>query len=224
MKVITTTLILALGVLSTFVTTAQNKGKQFKGTITYQITYPESNLSASQLAAMPQTMVLKLNENKSRAELKMGEMNQVLLLDSEAKTTVILIDITGKKAAIKPKKGTDRPMGKEPIVESANESREIAGYVCKKANIHYGDEKSKSNPIQVYYSEEVGNNKIFYDNEYRNLTGIPLEFKYKMQGMNMLLTATKIEEGRVANREFEIPSDYKESTPEELRQMFGGGM
>lgn len=224
MKILTTTLLLTIGMLSAFVSTAQNKGKQFKGTITYQITYPESNLSASQLAAMPQNMVLKLNENRSRAELKMGEMNQVLLLDSDAKTTVILIDVVGKKAAIKPKKGADRPTGKEPIVEPANETREIAGYICKKANIHFGDEKSKSNPISVYYSDEVGTNKIFYDNEYRNLTGIPLEFRYKMQGMNMLLTAIKIEEGRVSNREFEIPSDYKESTPEELRQMFGGGM
>ncbi len=224
MKIRVTSILLILFVFTTLMATAQNKGKQFKGTITYQISYPESNLSASQLTAMPQTMVLKLNEGKSRAELKMGEMNQVLLLDSEAKTTVILIDIMGRKAAIKPRKGSDRPLGKEPIVESANESKEIAGFVCKKANIHYGDEKSKANPIEVYYSEEVGSNKIFYDNEYRNLTGIPLEFRYKMQGMNMLLTATKVEEGRVANREFDIPSDYKESTPEELRQMFGGGM
>lgn len=224
MKIKATTILLVLITFTAFLATAQNEGKQFKGTITYQISYPESNQSASQLTTMPQTMILKLNEGRSRAELNMGEMNQILLLDSEAKTTVILIEIMGKKAAIKPKKGADRPLGKEPIVEPANESKEIAGYVCKKVNIHYGDEKSKSNPIEVYYSEEVGSNKIFYDNEYRNLTGIPLEFRYKMQGMNMLLTATKIEEGRVANREFDIPSDYKESTPEELRQMFGGGM
>jgi hypothetical protein len=204
-------------------TIAQSKGKEFKGTITYQISYPDANMSAAQLKSMPQTMVLKLNGNKSRAELNMAEMNQVLLLDSDAKTTVVLVSVGGQKVAIKPNKA-NRPLGKEPIMEAANETKEIAGFVCKKANINFGDERSKANPIEVYYSEEVGGNKIFYDNEYRNLTGIPLEFKYKMQGMNMLLTAVKVEKGRVSNKEFDIPSDYKESTPEQLRQMFGGGM
>jgi hypothetical protein len=58
-------------------------------------------------------------------------------------------------------------------------------------------------------------------------TGLYLVFQwrfyYKMQGMSMLLTATTVEKGKVSNRDFEVPSDYKEMTPEELRQMFGGG-
>lgn len=199
------------------------KGEGFKGTITYNITYPDANLDASQMASMPRTMTLTINGSKSKAEIKTPEMDQTLIMDSEAKTTVILVNINGKKASIKPKK-SDRPLGREPIVDPANESREIAGYVCKKGNIHFGDEKSKSTPIPVYYSEELGNNKIFYDNEYRNLPGIPLEFRYKLQGMNMLLTATKVDKGRVSGREFDIPSDYKETTPDDLRKMFGGGM
>lgn len=203
---------------------AQGKGGSFKGTITYQISYPDANLDASQLAQMPKTMTLKLNGNKAKAELPMREMNQTLILDSDAKTTIVLVDINGQKASLKPKKNANPANTKEPITEPTAETKEIAGYVCKKVNIHYGDERSKNNPSVVYYSEELGNNKVFYDNEYKNLAGIPLEFKYKMQGMNMLLTATKIEKGKISNKEFEVPSDYKESTPEDLRRMFGGGM
>lgn len=215
------TILTLLSLLSITISFAQGDG--FRGTITYQISYPDANLDASQMSGMPQTMTLTINGSKSKAEIKMPEMDQTLIIDSEAKTTVILVNINGKKAAIKPKKG-ERPLGKEPVVDPANESKEIAGYVCKKGNIHYGDEKSKANPIPVYYSDELGNNKIFFDNEYRNLPGIPLEFRYKLQGMNMLLTAVKVEKGRVSGREFEIPSDYKETTPDELRKLFGGGM
>lgn len=222
MKLKTTTILLALSFLTAFTAIAQSKGNAFKGTITYQVTYPDANISAAQAASMPKSVTLKLNGNKTRAEIDMAEVNQVLLLDSDAKSTIILVDINGQKAAINPKKN-ERTLGKEPVVEPASETKEIAGYVCKKANIHFGDEKSKASPIEVYYSDEIGNNKIFYDNEYRNLTGIPLEFRYKMQGMNMLLTATKVESGRVSNRDFEVPSDYKEMTTEELRQMFGAG-
>lgn len=224
MKLIKTTLLILLAVTFSFAASAQSKGDSFKGKITYKITYPESNLDATQLSAMPQYMVLTLSGNKSKAEMNMAEMDQVLLMDAEAKSTIILVNIAGQKLAIKPKKAGDRPLGKEPIVEPAAETKEIAGYVCKKANIHFGDEKSKASPSTVYFSDELGNNKIFYDNEYRNLSGIPLEFKYKMQGMNMLLTASKIEPGRVKDKEFDVPTDYKETTPEDLRKMFGGGM
>ncbi|HLN53024.1 MAG TPA: hypothetical protein VK212_04905 [Lentimicrobium sp.] len=224
MKLIKTTVLLVVAVIFSMAANAQTKGNAFKGKITYQISYPESNLDASQLSAMPQFMVLTLSGNKSKAEMSMAGMDQTLLMDSDAKSTSILLTINGQKVAIKPNKDGDRPLGKEPIVEPAGETKEIAGYMCKKANIHFGDEKSKASPISIYYSDELGNNKIFFDNEYRNLTGIPLEFKYKMQGMSMLLTATKIEPGKVKDREFEIPSDYKVTTPEELRKMFGGGM
>lgn len=199
---------------------AQGKGDAFRGVITYNVTYPNSNMDESQLAAMPKIMKVMLNGNKTRAEVTSGGINQILLTDSDAKTTFILADLHGSKMAIKA--NTASKVNKEPIVEPTNETKEIAGYVCKKANIHYGDERTKANPIVVYYTNEIGNNKLFYDNEYRNLDGIPLEFNYKYQGMNMLLTAVKIEKSKVSNREFEVPSDYKVTTPEEVRKMYGG--
>jgi len=48
------------------------KGNDFKGTITYKITYPDANLDAAQMSSMPQTMILYLNGPKSKAELKTG--------------------------------------------------------------------------------------------------------------------------------------------------------
>lgn len=223
MKQKTLTICMSLLILVAFSATAQKEGSPFKGSITYNVSYPESSMSEAQTASMPQVIKILMNGSKTRAEVNMNGMNQVLLTDSEAKTTTVLLDMMGKKIALKPKSG-DRPLGREPIVELANESKEIAGYMCKKANIHFGDENSKANPIEVYYTEAIGNNKLFYDNEYRNLPGIPLEFKYKLQGASMLLTATSIDKGKVSNRDFEVPSDYVESTPEQLRQMFGGGM
>lgn len=221
---LTTTIFLTLALIFSVVESkAQSKGQEFKGTITYQITYPDMNIDAAQMKTMPQTMVLKVNGSRSRADITMSGIDQIMLMDSEAKTTTILLTLNGEKLALKPNK-TKGPSGKEPIVEPANESKDIAGFVCKKANIHFGDDRTKANPIEVYYSEEVGSNKLFYDNEYRNLNGIPLQFRYKMQGMNMLLTAVKVEKGKVSNKEFEVPSGYKETTPEQLRQMFGGGI
>jgi GLPGLI family protein len=202
---------------------AQKAGSPFKGFINYDITYPDAKMEASQIAMLPKTMKVSLNGNKARIDMKMPSMSQIVLMDADQKTTTILIDMMGSKIAMKPNKKNESANAKEPVIVITSETKEIAGFVCKKAEINFGDEKSLGSPIIVYYTDQIGNNKLFYDNEYKTLPGIPMEFQYKMQGMNMLLTASSVEKGKVSNRDFEVPSDYKEMTPEEIRQMFGGG-
>ncbi len=201
----------------------QKAGSPFKGVINYDITYPDTKMEASQMAMLPKTMKVSLNGNKARIDINMPSMSQIVLIDADQKTTTVLIDMMGSKIAMKPNKKNESAKSKEPVIVNTSETKEIAGFVCKKAEINFGDEKSIGSPIIVYYTDAIGDNKIFYDNEYRTLPGIPMEFQYKMQGMNMLLTARSVEKGKVSNRDFEVPSDYKEMTPEELRQMFGGG-
>jgi GLPGLI family protein len=202
---------------------AQKPGSPFRGVINYKVSYPDSKMEASQQAMLPQTIKVSLSGNKTRIEVAMASLSQIILLDSDQKTTTILLDLMGQKVAMKPNKKTERTDSKEPVIKILPETKEIAGFLCKKAEISFGDEKSKATPLIVYYTESIGNNKIFYENEYRTLPGIPMEFQYKMQGMNMLLTASSVEKGKVTNREFEVPSEYKEMTPEQLREMFGGG-
>ena len=143
---------------------AQRPGSAFKGTINYKITIPDAKTDDQQTGT-PQAMKVLLNGNKARIELMMVPISQIVLLDDDAHTTKLLLYLMGQKVAMNPKSAEGRPAGKEPIVETKPETKEIAGYLCKKAEIHYGDERSKENPIIVYYTEEIGNNKIFYDNE-----------------------------------------------------------
>jgi hypothetical protein len=208
---------LAMVTIIGLVSISAQKGSAFKGTINYKVSTPEANVQG----AVPQDIKVILSGNKARIEMTMAAINQIIILDSDAQTTVALLDVMGQKIALKPKRSAER-LNREPIVEVTTETKEIAGYLCKKANIHYGDEQSKANPTVVYFTDQIGNNKIFYDNEYRTLPGIPMEFNFKMQGMSMQLVASSVEKGKVSNKDFEIPSDYKETTPEELRQMFGG--
>jgi len=202
---------------------SQKPGSPFKGVITYQIAYPEGKIDASQQNSMPKTLKVSLNGNKSRIDMNMNALSQIVLMDAEAKTTTVLLDLMGTKVAMKPNKRTDLP-AKEPVIKIIpGDVKEIAGFACKKAEIQVGGEKSTQAPTIVYFTDAIGNNQIFYDNEFAGLQGIPMEFDYKMQGMNLHLVAISVEKTRISNREFEVPSDYKEVTPEELRQMFGGG-
>lgn len=215
-------IVLALFILAISVS-AQKPGSPFKGVINYKVSYPDSKIEASQQAMLPQTMKVSLNGNKTRIDINMPSMTQIVLMDADLLTTKVLLELMGQKIYMKPNKAASKTGGKEPVVVILPETKEIAGFVCKKAEINFGDEKSKASPIIVYYTEAIGNNKIFYENEYRTLPGIPMEFQYKMQGMNLLLTASSVEKGKISNKDFEVPSEYKEMTPEQLREMFGGG-
>lgn len=197
------------------------KGGTFKGIITYEVTYPGMNIEPSQMAHLPQTVILTTNGEKAKFDVAMTSMNQSMIIDPEAKTTTLLLEMMGNKVMLNPKKG-DASVGKEPVVNITTETKEIAGYPCKKAEISFGDEKSKADPIIVYFSEDLGSNKLFYDNEYRTLPGIPLEFTYTMQGRSMHMVAKTIEKTRVSSKDLSVPAGYEEMTPEQLRQMFGG--
>ncbi len=197
------------------------KGGTFKGIITYDVTYPGMNIEPSQMANLPQKVILTTNGELVKFDIAMTSMNQSMIINPEAKTTTLLLEMMGNKVMLKPKKG-DVPAGKEPEVKITPETKEIAGYLCKRAEISFGDEKSKADPVVVFFSEELGSNKLFYDNEYRTLPGIPLEFTYKMQGRNMHMVAKTVEKTRVSSKDLAVPSEYQEMTPEQLRQMFGG--
>lgn len=214
-------MVLALAFTLSGTITAKAAGP-FKGTITYKITYPDSQIDASQQAMMPQVMKLKVNGNKARIEMTISGISQTFLIDSDQQSTIILLDMLGQKVALNPGKDREKPQSKEPVIEITKETKEIAGYPCKKAEIHFGDQQSKDAPTIAYYTEALGDNKLFYDNEYRTLPGIPMEFHFKMQGMNMYLTAISVEKGKVSNKDFDVPSGYTEMTPDQLRQLFGG--
>jgi len=202
---------------------SQKAGTSFKGIINYKITYPDSKPGNTQQAMLPQAMKMSLDGNLARIDMNMAAVSQVILLDSDQKTTTILLNLMGQKIAVKPDKLAELAAGNEPLVNITSETKEIAGLICKKAEIHFGDEKSMSSPVVVYFTEELGNNKVFYDNEFRTLPGIPMEFRYKMQGMSMLMIAGSVEKGKVSKNDFKVPEGYKEMTPDELIQMFGGG-
>ncbi len=197
------------------------KGGTFKGIIIYDVTYPGMNIEPAQMANLPQKVIMTTNGELVKFDVAMTSMNQSMIIDPGAKTTTVLLEMMGKKVMLKPQKGTP-PAGKEPEVKVTPETKEIAGYKCQRAEISFGDEKSKADPIVVYFSEELGSNKLFYDNEYRTLPGIPLEFTFKMQGRNMHMVAKSIEKTRVSSKDLSVPSGYEEMTPEQLRQMFGG--
>ena len=202
-------------------------GKEFTGTIVYNITYPDSKADAQTLAMMPKTLKLKVSGNMSRAELSMGMGTTVIIYDSEAKSGITLMDFMGQKFAIKmtaediEKEIKEAP---ETTVLNTSETKEIAGYTCKKAIVKMKEKGSETETeLVVYYTEEVASAKMNEMNPlYKDIPGTMLEYSMNENGMNMFLTAISVEKGKIAASEFEMPEGFKVVTQDELKGMFGG--
>lgn len=200
---------------------------KFEGVITYNISISGPNLSAELTAMFPKTMTLTVKGSDSRNEAVSAMGTMVEITNYSKKLTITLMGMMGKKVAIK--KTLDevtKDMGNDPkpVVQMTGETKDIAGYKCKKAIITI-DNKGKKITIDAWFTDELGGKELNWGNSvYRDIEGMLMEYSVVEQGMTMKYSAASVEKKAVSDSEFEIPADYTLTTEAELRSMFGGGM
>jgi len=207
-------------------TAAAIAGKPFEGVITFKITYPDSKFSESQLAMFPKMFTVSVKGSKARTDLEVSSMKTIEITDYIEKTKTTMIDMMGQKYAIKQTTADiEKEMAKEavPTVELSPETRAIAGYTCKKAVVTVNNDGVKT-IYEVYYTDELGSKIVNFDNPlYKDINGVLLEFRVINHDVTMKFTATSVEKKSMSAKDFDIPSDYKLTTQEELKSKFGGG-
>lgn len=201
----------------------------FEGKITYEINVDGGNMPPEAMAMFAGSeIVIYVKGEKSRSEMNMGMQNTITISDTKAGTSVLLMEIMGNKYKIKsdPKKEEKTP---EVTVKYLDETKTIAGYKCKKAELTFKDEAGNPQATGIWYTEDItnymGNSKKNF--QFRGIKGMPLEYEMSAErGMKMKMTAKTINKEVVPDSKFEIPADYKESTMEDVQKdmmkMMGG--
>src|ERR1051325_9859405 len=73
-----------------------------EGKVTFEISYPDSDIPDEQMAMMPTESTMFFKDNQARVEMKMGMgMNQVMIFDNKNKVMTMLMDMMGSKTAVK---------------------------------------------------------------------------------------------------------------------------
>ena len=196
-------------------------GKDFNGIIVYNITYDDDTMDPQMMAMMPKTMKMKIKGESSRTEINMGMGTATVVFNGEDKSGFTLMDLMGQKFAIKMTADEiDSEIKKLPEmnVEITNETKEIAGYTCKKAILTIEGEEHN-----VFFTEELGDGKINLSNPiFKDIKGVMLEYSFEEEGIYQKLSAVSVEKKKVADSEFEMPEGYQVVTQSELEGMFGG--
>jgi GLPGLI family protein len=199
--------------------------KDFEGIITFKITYPDSQFPESQMAMFPKIMTITIKGDKSKSEIITSMGTQIEITDYTQKSKVGLINMMGQKFAIHE---TAEEIMKEmesqakPEVKLTDETKTVAGYLCRKAIVTVNDEGTVTT-FDVFYTDELGGTDVNFDNPvYKDIQGVLLEFSMSTPQFTMVFTATDVEKKGVSAKEFEIPPDYTITTRDELRSKMGG--
>ena len=211
-------LVLSISILFALEITAQNKSK-FEGVVIYNISFDGAGLPPEAIAMLKGAeTVTYLKADKQRVDMIMPMQSTSSIMDNKNRNIVTLMDIMGQKFLIKMNDSDikkEQDTAPELVIKYTDETKDIAGYKCKKAEISAKDNGEKI--VNVFYTEEISS--IDLKPIYKGLKGFPLEYSVNQSGMEMKFTAKSISKETVADSKFEIPKEgYRETTIEELQK------
>jgi GLPGLI family protein len=191
--------------------------KQFEGTVTYTLDISGEGLppEAKQMLAGSE-MIVAMKGDKARTDMNMTMQKTTAISDAKTKTSFVLMDLMGTKYKIVSKADEKQP---EVKVKELPETKEVAGYKCKKAEVTM---EGQTEPITVFYTEDILNTG--YNSQIKGIKGYPLQFEVNQGGMKISYTAKSVSKDKIEDSKFVIDTkDYKEVTKDELTKMMGGG-
>ena len=206
-------LIFFIGFLFFFVaackTKTEQKAKPGEGTITYDISYPDSTKYGMKAALLPTTMNLFFKNEKATfvTSAGMGTLQIVNILDHKNKKfTALLLDAIRQNFAYTPSPDEIKENESKPkyIYEYTDETKTIAGLECKKAIVK---DSTHNTSFEVYYYDKI---KFYYWNSpFKDFNFLLLEYTHTINNLTMKLTAEKVDlTSPVDTTFFEIHGDY----------------
>src|ERR1051325_2984496 len=168
-----------ISILSLAVICFSFTGSEFEGKIVYSIDISGGNMppqAKSMMAGSTATVYVK--GDKAKTEMNMGMQTTTSYFDRKTNKSVTLMEIMGNKYQLKQE---DKKDAKKPDIKTniTSETKTIAGYACKKAEVTMTDEKG-THTFNIWFTEEISNH-INTSNEnayqFKDIKGTPLEYE-----------------------------------------------
>lgn len=190
-----------------------------EGKIVYQISFPENEFDEQTLAMLPTESTMYFKGNMSRTELKMAMgMENASIYDGKSGKVTTLTNMMGNKTYMTMDESQEKEKAETPEIVKTEETKTIAGYVCKKTVMKMKD----GSTMEFYQTDKIATSMSGVPSA-KELGGFPLEFSINQMGFKMKFVAMSVASEKISEELFKIPSDYKFVTPEDMRKMYGGG-
>ncbi|MFT3680009.1 MAG: hypothetical protein QM791_07030 [Ferruginibacter sp.] len=176
-----------------------------EGTITYDITVVTGNKEPQMADAFDgATSTVYLKGNLSRTDMVSALGSERTIHDSRKGDAVVLKEYSGQKLMITLTKENwiDKNKKYDGVKFAySNEKKTISGYECTKATATLQDGRT----IVVYYAPGLSVMNKEYDNMFKDLPGLPMEYVFESGKLKFTYTVSKIDFSPVPVSKFDYP-------------------
>ncbi|MPM10250.1 hypothetical protein SDC9_56578 [bioreactor metagenome] len=227
MKKITLFIVVVLIAGVTGNVSAQKKQKAFKGIVTYEIKY-EGDIDAATMANLPTSQTSEILDKYLKVETIVPGATIEMISNGYDSSRVVLYDIPGMgKYCVKTTRDEVKASveeGKPAEIKYLDETKEIAGYTCNKAEYTIEDEYGEKITIVIFYNTAIGGPELNYVGNFPGLKGFPMEYVVSSDEMTVTYTVSTVQTKKVKlkDTDFMIPTDYTEMSEEDFMKMVTG--
>ncbi len=211
-----------ISLLAGYAVTAQKTISE--GTIVYDMAIQSGNTAPQKGDALDgASTTVYLKGSSSRTDMISPLGNEANIHDAKSGKAVILKEFSGQKLMItltrEDWKTKNKLYNNIKFDLKDDETKTIAGFICKKAIAEMTDGRS----FIVYYAPELAVANKEYDPTFSNLPGLAMEYEIESGKMKIKYTLSKISFDPVLVSKFDFPkSGYRVMTYEESQQLKKG--
>lgn len=197
--------------------------KKNEGVIEYNITYKQSKEENPIINLMPTTMEFYFKDELILTQIQgwMGVFKSIQISNLSDSSNVLLMKLLDKKYFYR-RSLNDVPLDFEKLkiskIDYLDEIVDYKGYNCNKVRIQMGD--SVKSEYVFYYTKDIPVKQPNRNNPFNNIPGVLMKFNMSLQGLSLQLDFKDYRDTVFPENTFQIPSDYKEISKEEMNQFF----
>lgn len=201
-----------------------DKVSEDQGMIVYDITYLQDESENSLISLLPDSMIYKYKGNSIVQIIEgWGKVFTMMgIVDYKAGTNSALLKVLGKKYHFETPLSSEERFGFDPLngmeIEYVEgETKEIGGFNCKKALVHFTDSILQS-PIEIYFTEDIKIENPNRNNPFKDIQGVLMEYQMSFQKIPMVFKFKYLEKIKVDDSEFKVPDDFEKVSKDEMQQ------
>ena len=186
----------------------------FTGKIVFDVK-TDGNIPEMAKFMTPTKMTYRFSADKQSMTLNFQMADQKTIYIPFTKEVRILMNIFGQKLVINQTSADldvmRKQQGETIGVKETNETKTIAGYLCRKTIITKKTSDGKENASNVYSTDAIDVSKFKLFDTFPEVKGFPLEFSMKSGQVEFTVIAQNVNKESVPASEFEVGSDYKKN-------------
>lgn len=209
-------------VISISCTRRSPEKKSEQGTIVYNIEYLDNPAGNYSKGILPHRMEARFKGSmvKNSIEGALGFFSLINITDLDEMTNTTLLKLIDKKYMYKGKR-------KEPQccfkgldgmdIRFTDSTRQILNFKCNEAIVSFPGTTRKSFPI--YYTTEINFAEPNALSPFKKIPGVLMEFHATLGNTDVMVSAEKYLPGKIPDKEFSVPRNYKEINKNELENI-----